>query len=70
MIMTQEELNLLLDIKNSLAETLTHIKQVYGASAYWQHLEYKATNDGYENWLFKARQAHENVENYLTTKKQ
>lgn len=69
MIMTKEETQLLIDIKNALSETLAQVKQVYGNSAYWQHLEYKATNDGYENWLLKARQAQENTENYLKTQK-
>jgi len=69
MIMTQEELNLLLDIKNALSETLTHVKQVYGASAYWQHLDYKANKDNYENWLFRAQQAEEKAETYLKNKR-
>ena len=69
MIMTQEETQLLIDIKNALSETLTHCKQVYGNSAYWQHVEYKATNDGFENWLFRARQAEEKAETYLKNKR-
>ena len=69
MITTKEELQLLIDIKNALSETLTHCKQVYGNSAYWQHLDYKATQDNYKNWLFRARQAEEKAETYLKNKR-
>lgn len=47
---------------------LPHVKQVYGNSAYWQHIEYKATQDNYENWLFRAREAQKKTEDYLKTK--
>lgn len=68
MIMTPEEKQLLIDIKNSLAETLAKVKEVYGSSAYWQHLEYKATEDNYENWLLKARNSIKKTNSFLNTK--
>lgn len=67
MIMSAEELNLLMDIKNALSETLAKVKEVYGNSAYFQHVDYKATNDKYENWLFKAREVEKKTETYLKT---
>lgn len=67
MIMTPEETQLLIDIKNSLAETLAKVKEVFGSSGFYQLSDYKATEDGYENWLFRARQAQLNAENYLKT---
>lgn len=68
MIMTPEEKQLLIDIKNSLAETLAKVKEVYGSSAYWQHLEYKATEDNYENWLLKARNSIKKTNSFLNIK--
>ena len=66
MIMTTEEKQLLIEIKDCLAETLHKVKEVYGNSGYFQYIDYKASNDNYENWLYRARQAHLKAEDYLT----
>lgn len=68
MIMNSEETALLIDIKNSLSETLAKVKEVYGNSGYYQICDYKATNDGYENWLFRAREAVKNGDEFLKNK--
>lgn len=57
MLMTTEELAIFIEIKNCLSETLAKVKEVYGDSGYYQRIEYKADNDKYENWLFRAREA-------------
>lgn len=65
MIMTPEETKLLIEIKECLAETINKVKEVYGDSAYFQYVDYKASNDNYENWLYRARQALLKSEEFL-----
>lgn len=68
MIMTPEETKLLIELKDALTDTLSAVKAAFANSGYYQHIQYKADNDKYENWLFRAREAQTKAENFLKEK--
>ena len=50
------------EVLKTFKETLEIINKVYGNSAYYHHIDYKATNDKYQNWLRRARDIIKNAE--------
>jgi len=61
-----EKDKLIKDLAVSLKETVKILEDVYGNTGYMQLIIYKANEDKYENWLFKARQQISEAEKIIS----
>jgi len=63
--MTPEETNMVIELKDALTDTLEAVRKAFSNSGYYQLIEYKATNDKYENWLFRSNAILKKVNSHL-----
>lgn len=66
--MSPEEKDMLIEMKDALTDTLEAVREAFANSGFYQLSDYKATNDGYENWLFRAREAIKKSDEFITLK--